>query len=64
MNELKSLSVEQLNAIHAKLGEVLDILNPEKMTCTELSEAGLKNALQIELLEIRVYSEICKRIIK
>lgn len=64
MGELCNLSVAKLNELHTKLGEVLDILNPTKMTCTELSEAGLENALQIELLEIRVYSEICKRIIK
>lgn len=64
MSELKSLSIEQLNELLAKLGEVSNILNPESLGIIQLSDEGKEEALQIELLGIRVFGEIQKRLLK
>lgn len=64
MSELHNLSVEQLNELHTKLGEVLDILNPESLGWGELSDKGLENTLRVELLCMQVFSEIQKRLLK
>ena len=64
MDELKSLSVEQLNELHAKLGEILNILNPESLGLSELSDKKLETALQVELLGIQVFGEMQKRLLK
>ena len=64
MNELKSLSVEQLNELHAKLGEILNILNPESLGLSELSDKGLETALQVELIGMQVFGEMQKRLLK
>lgn len=64
MGELRELSVEQLNELHAKLGEVLNILNPEPLALGELSDKGLETALQVELIAMQVFGEIQKRLLK
>lgn len=64
MNELRELSVEQLNELHTKLCEVLNILNPETLWLGELSDKGMEEALKIELLCLSVFGEIQRKLLK
>lgn len=61
MNELKKLSVDELNELHTHLQGAANILNSDGLTLTELYANDCENALKLECMAIYVMGELSKR---
>lgn len=60
MKNLDKLTVDEIKRIHTLLKETADLMNVDNKTMTQLSADGEDDALQLALMEIKVFSYIVK----
>lgn len=60
-DELKKLTNEQLDELHAAISKAKDSLNPDDLKLTELLLQGNGLAVHFEMLLIEVFKELATR---
>lgn len=60
MKNLDKLTADEIKRIHTLLNEASELLNVDNKTLQELSADGEDDALQLALMEIKVFSYIVK----
>lgn len=61
MNELKQLSLEQLERVHEALSTLTEVFNEDSLSVTELHAKNKELALKYEVDRIYVFGELQRR---